>query len=137
MAEATRLPERDPAAGKSKSSLPPAGGPPYGVDMEARLAVLEQIAASTRDALVEIKNDIRDLRTEMKAEIREIRIEINEFKKEVKDEFQKIREEMKEVRQEHRTDYRLIWGALIAASLGLAGMIGGLGAIMAHGFKWF
>jgi len=30
-----------------------------------------------------------------------------------------------------------MFGALIAATLGLASLIGGLAAIMAHGFKWF
>jgi len=87
--------------------------------MEARLAVLEQIAANTRDVLVEIKAEMRDIRNEIK-----------DFRKEVKDEF-------RDVRQDQKTDFRIVFGALIAATLGLAGMIGGLAAIMAHGFKWF
>jgi len=63
-------------------------------EMEARVAVLEQIAKDTKEILGEMKQDIRD------------------------------------IRQDQRTDFRLLFGALIAATLGLAGL-------MAHGFHWF
>jgi hypothetical protein len=35
-------------------------------DVDRRVAVLEQIAADTRQTLIEIRNDIRDLRTELR-----------------------------------------------------------------------
>lgn len=76
------------------TSLPPPGEPPYGGNMEARVAVLEQIAVSTKEVLAEIKRDIRDIKTDQ------------------------------------RTDFRVVFGAVIAASIGLATLI-------AHGFKWF
>jgi hypothetical protein len=126
MADVNKFPGRGPAEAGSKSSLPPGGEPPYGPGMEARLAVLEQIAATTRDALVEIKAEMRDIRNEIK-----------DFRKEVKDEFRDVREEMKELRQDQKTDFRITFGALIASTLGLASLLGGLAAIMAHGFKWF
>jgi chromosome segregation ATPase len=152
MAEVNKFPGREPAVSGGKSSLPPGGEPPYGPGMEARLAVLEQIAATTRDALVEIKAEMRELRTEVKAEIgalrteikgeinalrTEIKEEISELRTEMRSEFRDVRVEMKELRQDQKTDFRIMFGALIAATLGLASLIGGLAAIMAHGFKWF
>ncbi len=159
MAEVNKFPGRGPAEAGDKSSLPPGGEPPYGPGMEARLAVLEQIAATTRDALVEIKAEMReirteisglrtgikveisDLRTEIKAEISdlrtEIKAEISELRTEMRTEFRDVREEMKELRQDQKTDFRITFGALIASTLGLATLLGGLAAIMAHGFKWF
>ncbi len=38
--------------------------------MEARVAVLEQIAKDTRDVLVEMKRDIRDIRNDQKIDFR-------------------------------------------------------------------
>jgi hypothetical protein len=133
MAEVNKFPGRGPAEAGGKSSLPPGGEPPYGPSMEARLAVLEQIAANTRDVLVEIKAEMRDIRNDIK----DVRNEIKDFRKEVKDEFRDVRQEMKDIRQDQKTDFRITFGALIAATLGLASLIGGLAAIMAHGFKWF
>jgi hypothetical protein len=68
--------------------------------MEARLAVLEEIASSTRAVLKEIRDDIRDLRSELKS-----------------------------VRDRQDADLRLVFGALVAVALGLAGL-------MAKGFHW-
>ncbi len=38
--------------------------------MEARLAVLEQIAVSTKEILIEMKADIRELRQDQKSDFR-------------------------------------------------------------------
>jgi len=97
MAEVNKFPGREPAVSGGKSSLPPGGEPPYGPGMEARLAVLEQIAATTRDALVEIKAEMRELRTEIKGEISELRTEM-------RSEFRDVRAEMKDLRQDQKTD---------------------------------
>ena len=51
-------------------NLPPPGEPPYGVGMEARVAVLEQIAKDTKEILGEIKRDIRDIRQDQKVDFR-------------------------------------------------------------------
>jgi hypothetical protein len=78
--------------------------PPGGGDMDARVAKLE--------AHVEyIRRDLDDLKTDMR-----------EFRGETKASFSGVRTEMK-------SDFRLVFGALIAASLGLAGL-------MAKGFGW-
>lgn len=74
--------------------------PPYAADIEARVAVLEQIAKDTKDILTEMKQDIRG-----------------------------VRQEIKEVRQDQRSDFPLLFGAIIAVALGLAGL-------MARGFHW-
>jgi len=39
-------------------------------NVEARLAVLEQIAASTKEILIEMKADIRELRQDQKSDFR-------------------------------------------------------------------
>jgi len=65
-----------------------------GADMEARLAVLEQIAASTKDVLSELRTDIRELRTDMR-----------------------------DLRQDQKSDFRLTFGALITVAIGLAGLM--------------
>jgi hypothetical protein len=40
-----------------------------------------------------------------------------------------IKTDLRDVRANARTDFRTTWGALIVATLGLAGLL-------AHGFKW-
>ncbi|WP_058912873.1 hypothetical protein [Entomohabitans teleogrylli] len=47
----------------------------------------------------------------------------------VKSMLRDIKDDAREVRQDMRSDFKLLFGALIAAVLGLAG-------IMAHGFGW-
>jgi hypothetical protein len=61
--------------------------------MEARVAVLEQIAKNTEKVLDQMHADVRELRADQK------------------------------------TDFRILFGALIVATLGLAGL-------MARGFHW-
>jgi len=73
---------------------------PHDIAMEARLAFLEEIASSTRAVLKEIRDDIRDLRSELQS-----------------------------VRDRQDGDLRLVFGALVAVALGLAGL-------MAKGFHW-
>ncbi|MBP5097952.1 hypothetical protein HUT24_21275 [Pseudomonas protegens] len=72
--------------------------------MEARVAKLEAHVEYIRRDLDELKTDMRDFRGETKTS------------------FSGVRAEMK-------SDFRLVFGALIAASLGLAGL-------MAKGFGW-
>jgi cell division GTPase FtsZ len=67
---------------------------PQGGDMEARSAVLEEIAVSTKSTLRELRDDVRW------------------------------------VRDKQETDFRIMFGVLITAALGLA-------TLMARGFHWF
>lgn len=71
-----------------------------GGDMEARVAKLEAHVEHIDSTLTDIKQDIRE-----------------------------IRSDLKEVRGDARNDFRLLFGALIAVALGLAGL-------MAKGFGW-
>lgn len=68
--------------------------------MEARVAKLEASITHIEQDITEIKTDIRDLR-----------------------------QDVREVRRDMQTDFRLLFGALIAVALGLAGL-------MARGFGW-
>jgi hypothetical protein len=65
----------------------------YVEEVEARIAVLEQIAQDTKAILVDMKQDIRDIRLDQKM------------------------------------DFRLLFGALITTTIGLA-------YLMARGFHW-
>ncbi|ALM87358.1 hypothetical protein ASB57_28830 [Bordetella sp. N] len=73
--------------------------------MEIRVARLEVIAEHTQRDISELKTDVRELRKETKAEIGALRTEV-------------------------RTDFRVMFGALITVALGLAGL-------MAKGFGWY
>jgi len=46
------------------------GGPPHDPGMEARVAVLEQIAKDTKDALVDLRTEMRGLRSEQRTDYR-------------------------------------------------------------------
>ncbi len=87
----------------------PAGPDDPGV--EARVAVLEQIAKDTRDS-------IADMRTEMRQGFAGMRTEMRD-----------IRTEMVDLRRDARSDYRWLLGLMIG---GLAALLG----VMAHGFSW-
>ncbi len=78
----------------AKSALPQGSKTPYETSMEARIAVLEQIAKDTKEILTEMKLDMREMRGDA------------------------------------RTDFRLLFGAIITVALGLSGLL-------AHGFRWF
>lgn len=48
----------------------------------------------------------------------------------IKSTIREIRDDVREMRRDSRTDFRLLFGAIITVALGLAG-------IMAKGFHWF
>jgi anti-sigma-K factor RskA len=79
--------------------------------MEHRLTRLEVTTQHIQD-------DLRDLRTE----VRDFKGEMRDFQKEVRSEF-------RDVRYQARTDFRLLFGALITVAVGMA-------ALMAKGFHW-
>jgi hypothetical protein len=80
--------------------------------MEARVAVLEQIAADTRETLREIKDHL-------------LRMEENH-----KADFRRLEGDFRRLEEHQRGDFRLLLSAGAAATIGLA-------ALMAHGFHWF
>jgi predicted nucleic acid-binding Zn-ribbon protein len=88
-------------------------------DIDRRVAVLEQIAADTRDALQDIRADMRGLRTEMRTEFQGLRTE-----------FQGLRTELHNDIRDLRGDFR--W--LLRFTIG--GFVGVL-ALLAHGLHWF
>lgn len=69
----------------------------------------------------------------IQSDISEIRADLRDFRKETREDFVNLRKEMHDnfasVRKDARTDFRMLFGALIFAVLGLAG-------IMAKGFGW-
>ena len=77
----------------------------YPADMEARLRVLEEIAAGTKIILAEIRADQRAMRSEMTAG------------------FTSVRAEIAAVDQRRERDFRLTFGAIITATLGMAYLI--------------
>jgi hypothetical protein len=67
-------------------------------DLLPRVAVLEEIAASTKQILTEIRAEMRDMHTGLRGDIRDLR-------------------------QRQERDFRLLFGAIILVALGLAGLI--------------
>lgn len=94
--------------------------------MEARVAVLEQIAKGTKEILVEMRQDARDLR----AEARGIRADLQS-------EMKGLRAEMRDLRAEHRSDFRWLLGLGITATGFLLAADGGLFALIVRGFHGF
>lgn len=86
------------------------GSPSHDPSMEARVAVLEEIAAATKAAAT-------------KQAMAGLRQEVHDLRSDTNRRFDLMRDAMER-------DFRLMFGALIAATLGLA-------ALMAKGFHWF
>ncbi len=75
--------------------------------MEARVAVLEQIATSTEKVLERLEKRLERVDTR----------------------FDRMDDRMDRIENRQIADFRIMFAALITATLGLAGL-------MAHGFKW-
>lgn len=105
------MPEPVKGPWTSKPPIAHDGDGPHDGGMEARVARLES-------DMGHVKSDM----AEVKVETRLHREGLTSFSKEVSAEFRAVRKEM-------QTDFRLLFGALIAVALGLAG-------IMAKGFGW-
>jgi hypothetical protein len=94
-------PDQFQRTGRGGGGLDGSGGGNHTGGMEARIAVLEQIAKATAEALGDIKTDIRSIRNT----------------------------DLPSIRDRHDTDFRLLFAALIVATIGLS-------ALMAKGFHW-
>jgi len=88
-----------------------------------------------RHDVTEIRNELKDVRVEIKdvrSEIKDVRSEIKDVRSEIKDvrgEIKDVRDEIRDVRKDMRSDFRLMFSALIMVALGLS-------SIMAKGFHW-
>lgn len=92
------------------------GGSPHDRSMEARVAVLEEIAAATKQGIVDIRNEIREQRSATDRRLDATNQRIDALRDSLKDALER--------------DFRIMFGALITAVVGLA-------ALMAKGFHWF
>lgn len=63
---------------------------------------------------------------DMQARVAKLESDVEHIKTTLKE----IKEDVREIKRDARTDFRFLFGAIITASLGLAGM-------MAKGFHWF
>lgn len=87
--------------GRTDSGQNDGGG---GGDMHIRVAKLESDVEHIKKSLDEVKSDVREIKRD-------------------------IRSEFNEVKRDSKTDFRLLFGAIIAVALGLSGL-------MAKGFHW-
>lgn len=97
-------------------TVAPDGSQPHDAVMEARVAVLEEIAATTKSMLAEVRADIKSIREKQETDYRGLheRISATELRL-----YEKI----------SATELRLyLAGGAVAA---------GLAALMAKGFRWF
>ena len=96
------------------------------VSLDARVAKLESSVAHIQSDIAEIKTDLRDMRAEYKSDMTQMRTE-------QKSDMAQMRAEQKsdiaDLRTDQRQDFRLLFAALSAVALGLAGL-------MAKGFGW-
>jgi hypothetical protein len=91
------------------------GSGPHDPNMEARVAVLEQIAKQTSETLVGIRTDLASIKSDLKTDLGSAKTE--------------VRTGLEAARDRHDRDFRLTFSVIIMAALGLAGL-------MAKGFKW-
>jgi uncharacterized coiled-coil protein SlyX len=91
------------------------GGPPHDPGMEARVAVLEEIASAAKQATLELRNEARETNRRMDG---------------LRDRMDGLRDRMDGLRDTGEANFRIMFGALITTALGLA-------ALMAKGFHWF
>jgi hypothetical protein len=102
--------------------------------MEARVAVLEQIAADTRETLREIKDHLLRSEETNRTDFRRLEGELRRLEENQKADFRRLEEtqraDFRRLEEHQRSDFRLVLSAGAAAAIGLA-------ALMAHGFHWF
>jgi hypothetical protein len=92
------------------------GGQDYPADMEARLRVLEEIAASTKALL-------GDIRTEQRSGIADLRTELRNGLTDLRTELRAMRGDIAAVDLRRERDFRITFGAIITTTLGLAFLI--------------
>ena len=88
-------------------------------DIDRRVAVLEQIAADTRQALQDIRDDIWGMR----AETQGLRGEMQQL-------GTGLRSELQQIRLQQHADFRWLLRFMIGGFVGVF-------ALLAHGLHWF
>ncbi|HEY1934235.1 MAG TPA: hypothetical protein VGG99_19680 [Acetobacteraceae bacterium] len=99
------------------------GGPPHDRPMEARVAVLEEIAAGTKGAVVDLRQEVHDLRADGSRRFDDVNRRFDAMRDDMNRRFDTMRDAIER-------DFRLLFGAIITVALGLA-------ALMARSFHWF
>jgi hypothetical protein len=90
------------------NNLAGGGSSPHDPGMEARVAVLEEIASATKQATADLRTEARETNRRIDA----------------------LRDAIDVLRDTVEVNFRIMFGALITTALGLA-------ALMAKGFHWF
>jgi hypothetical protein len=91
--------------------------------VEARVAVLEAIAAVIKQGMVELRQDVRG--TNRRVEAVQAALE-RDFRA-----IQAAQErDLRAMQAAQERDFRLLFGAVMTVAIGLAGL-------MDHGFRWF
>ncbi|HEY1934234.1 MAG TPA: hypothetical protein VGG99_19675 [Acetobacteraceae bacterium] len=103
------------------------GGPPHDRNMEARIAVLEEIAAGTKGAVTDLRQEVHDLRADTNRRFDAMRDDMNRRFDAMRDDMNRRFDTMRDAIER---DFRLLFGAIITVALGLA-------ALMARSFHWF
>ncbi len=90
--------------------------------LEARVARLESDVEYIKRDVGEIKVDLREIKIDARDMRAKLELKINAVENKMDTGFS-------EIRKEARSDFRITWAGLIAAALGLSGL-------MAKGFGW-
>lgn len=98
------------------------GGGHYGMEMEARVAVLETLAAQILATMADMRQEAHEFRLEMRSELRGVRMELHDLRTE-------LHTEVRDFRRVHDRDFRITFGAIITTTVGLA-------ALIAHVAHW-
>ncbi|HEY1934237.1 MAG TPA: hypothetical protein VGG99_19690 [Acetobacteraceae bacterium] len=102
------------------------GGSPQDRGMEARIAVLEEIATATRQSVAEQRVDSNRRFEEVNRRFDAVDRRFDDMSRR----FDAVDRRFDSMRDAMERDFRLLFGAIITVALGLA-------ALMAKSFHWF
>ena len=109
-------------------------------ELQSHVAILEEIARSTKDSLLRIEHrleavdaglraEITGLRGEIRTGLSDVRGEIKDVRGEIRTGLADVRGEIKDVRSAAQSDFKWLLSLML-------GGFGSLLAIMARGFGW-
>jgi len=102
------------------------GAGAYAMSMEARVAILETLAAQIVGTLADIRKDMHEFRSETHSGLAGLRSEI---RSEIGGLRSEVRFDIGDLRRIHDRDFRITFGAIVTTTVGLA-------ALMAHVAHW-
>lgn len=109
-------------------------GPSHDGSMEARVAVLEEIAAAIKQGLVDLRHDGREVNRRLQELQATLESDFRTLQTAQERDFcglQTAQEsDFRAAQAVRERDFRLLFGAIISVAIGLA-------ALMGHGFHWF